>query len=209
MRLTKYTHAAVTLERDGRRLLVDPGIWVEDEAFEGIDDVLVTHEHTDHLDVERLTRAAAANSSLTVRGPAAVVEQLAALGEAAITVRPGDSLTVAGFSISVVGGTHAEIYAAIPRVANVGYLVDGSVYHPGDSFFVPPEAVSTLLVPTSAPWLKLAEAIDFVRAVGPQRAFSIHDGITNARGDALVDRLLGAHSGTDFRRLAPGTSVEI
>ena len=195
MRLTKYTHAAVTLERDGRRLLVDPGIWVEDEAFEGVDDVLVTHEHVDHLDVERVTRAASRNSPFIVRGPSAAVDQLTALGDAAVAVAPGESFSVAGFAVTVVGGEHAEIYPAIPRIANVGYLVDGSVYHPGDSFFVPPEPVATLLVPTSAPWLKLAEAIDFVRAVEPERAFSIHDGITNARGDALVDRLLGAHAG--------------
>ena len=57
MRMIKYTHACVRLERDGRSLLIDPGTWAEDAAFEGVSDVLVTHEHADHIDVERLVKA--------------------------------------------------------------------------------------------------------------------------------------------------------
>ncbi|MDX6252098.1 MAG: hypothetical protein QOF10_5458, partial [Kribbellaceae bacterium] len=35
MKLTKYSHACVTLEKDGKVLLVDPGTFAEDAAFEG------------------------------------------------------------------------------------------------------------------------------------------------------------------------------
>jgi hypothetical protein len=55
MRLIKFTHACVRLEDGDRRLLIDPGIWTEREAYQGVTDILVTHEHDDHIDIERIT----------------------------------------------------------------------------------------------------------------------------------------------------------
>jgi hypothetical protein len=86
-------------------------------------------------------------------------------------------------------------------------VVEDNVYHPGDSFHVPDGTVETLLVPTSGPWLKLAEAIDFVRAVNPTRAYSIHDVLLSDKGEALVDRWLEMRGETDYKRLAPGESA--
>ena len=65
----------------------------------------------------------------------------------------------------VVGGEHAEIYDGLPGCANVGFVL-GGVYHPGDAPHVPDVGVDTLLVPVSGPWLKIGEALGFVRAVG-------------------------------------------
>ena len=56
MRLTKYTHACVRLERDGSVLVIDPGIWSEPHALLGTHAVLVTHEHCDHLYWDHIDR---------------------------------------------------------------------------------------------------------------------------------------------------------
>ena len=130
MRLTKLGHACVRLESDdGRALVIDPGEWSEEAALDGVRDVLVTHEHFDHLDVEFLTRVAADNPRLHVWAPAPVAQnQLAGLGAAVTPVAPGDTVTAAGFAVQVVGGAHAEIYEGLPGCANVGYVVDGAVY---------------------------------------------------------------------------------
>jgi L-ascorbate metabolism protein UlaG (beta-lactamase superfamily) len=213
MRLTKYTHACVTIEDGDRRLLVDPGIWAEAAAFEGVSEVLVTHDHFDHLDVDRLVAAARADSSFVVRGPAAAVGLLAALGDAAVVVEPGEEFTAGGYAVRAVGGAHAEIYQGEPGTSNVGYLVaagaGGLLYHPGDALFVPEVPVETLLVPTAAPWLKLAEAIDFVRAVAPTRAYSIHDAMLNDKGTAGTDRWLDRAGGTDYGRIPIGDTVDL
>ncbi|MGZ4640336.1 MAG: MBL fold metallo-hydrolase, partial [Actinomycetes bacterium] len=171
MRLTKYTHACVRLEKDGQVLVVDPGEWSEPEVLEGASAVLVTHEHFDHVDPELLVAAQTGNPALVVHTNAAVVAQLADAGVRAVAVAPGDTFDAAGFSVLVVGGEHAEVYDGLPGCANVGFVIDGDVYHPGDAMFVPDVRVETLLVPVSGPWLKLAEAIDFVCAVQPRRAF--------------------------------------
>ena len=57
MQITKYTHACVRLEQDGRVLVIDPGEWSEPEALDGAAAVLVTHEHADHIEPTRLAAA--------------------------------------------------------------------------------------------------------------------------------------------------------
>jgi L-ascorbate metabolism protein UlaG (beta-lactamase superfamily) len=209
MRITKHSHACVRLDDAGRSLLIDPGIWASPEVYEDVDDVLVTHEHMDHLDVEALTALAARRSSLRVHAPAPVTEMLAALGDAVITVVPGDAVVAGGFEVQVVGGRHADIYDSLPGCVNVGFVVDGSVYHPGDALVVPDQQVTTLLLPVSGPWLKLAEAIDFARAVSPVRAYAIHDALLSPEGAAIVDRWIAMKSGTDYARLETGAGADV
>jgi len=206
VRLTKFTHACVRIEDGDRVLVIDPGEFSEDSALDGVDTVLVTHEHYDHIDVSLLTRVAAENPDLRVYAPASVTGKLD-LGAAAVTVSPGDTFTAGGFPVRVVGGDHAEIYDGLPGCPNVGYLVDDTVYHPGDALFVPDVTVDTLLVPASAPWLKLAEALDFVRAVKPHRAYPIHDLLLSTIGQKNIETWLSDKSNTDFTWLAPGESV--
>ena len=213
MQLIKYTHACVRLVRDGRALVIDPGTWTEPAALEGVTAVLVTHEHFDHLDVDRLAAAVAADPALKVYTHAAVAGQLDRLGDAVVTIAAGDDFEAAGFPVRAVGGEHAEIYDGLPGIANVGYVVDtaagGGLYHPGDALFVPEDRVGTLLVPTSGPWLKLAEALDFVRAVAPERAYSIHDHLLSAVGEQIVDRWMTMKGDTEYARIPPGESVTL
>ena len=209
MRLTKFGHACVRLEQDDRVLVIDPGTWSEVEALDGANDVLVTHEHADHIDIDKLVAARKANPALTVYTHAALAEKLDRLEGAVTTVAIGQTFTAAGFSVAVVGGAHAEIYDGLPGCANVGFIVDGNVYHPGDSVFVPAEKVRTLLVPASAPWLKLREAIDFVRGVAPERAFPIHDAMLNERGHGNFDAWISGKGNTTYARLSIGESAGI
>ena len=94
----------------------------------------------------------------------------------------GDAVTVAGVEVQVHGELHAEIHPDIPQIANIGFLVGGQVFHPGDALTVPDEPVATLLVPMHAPWSKAAELIDYVRAVHADQAFAVHDGLLNDIG---------------------------
>ncbi|WP_457962862.1 MBL fold metallo-hydrolase [Arthrobacter sp. D1-29] len=218
MKLTKYTHACVRLEKDGRVLVLDPGTFSETkEALAGAEAVLVTHEHGDHIDVPAMVNALRGNDSLAVFGPAGVAAHLREEAPEAAgrihTVEPGSSFEAAGFSIRSYGGQHALIHPQIPVVVNIGYLVDGNVYHPGDSFIIPDGmSVQTLLVPLHAPWNKVSEVIDFVIGVRAARAFQIHDGLLNEMGLKMVEShvaWLGGKYGTEFVHLAPGESVEV
>jgi len=127
-------------------------------------------------------------------------------------VRHGDALAIAGFDVHVYGEKHALIHQDIPLVENTGFMVDGSLFHPGDSFTVPEDPVETLLLPISAPWLKAGEMIDYFRAVAPVRGYAIHDAILNDAGLALMTRMMSvaaAPSGAPVTRLEPGTTLQL
>ena len=125
----------------------------------------------------------------------------------------GDSFAVAGFAVQCFGGQHAVIHPTMAAVANVGYLIDDDVYHPGDALIVPHGvSVGSLLVPVHAPWSKVSEVVDFVVSVRAPHAYQIHDGLLNEQGLAFTEShiaRIGALHGVKFRHLQPGTSVEV
>jgi L-ascorbate metabolism protein UlaG (beta-lactamase superfamily) len=211
VRVTKFTHSCLRIEGGGSVLVVDPGAFSEPAALTGADAVLITHEHPDHLDVDALGGAVARQPDLRVYAHADVLPKLEAFREVVTTVGAGLEFPAAGFTVRAYGGQHAVIYPEIPRIANLGYLIaDGetSVYYPGDSFTVPDgEPVDTLFVPLNAPWMKLAESIDFVRAVRPRRAYAAHDALLTETGAKISDGHLERFSGTDYAHLAPGTTI--
>ncbi|MEV4493892.1 MBL fold metallo-hydrolase [Micromonospora coxensis] len=200
MQITKYTHACVRIERGGRVLVVDPGTWSEPAALDGADAVLVTHEHTDHVDVLRLR-------GLGVPVFAPEEADLPALTPLPVTrVRAGQRFDAAGFTVTAVGGRHAVIHDGQPDCANLGYVIDGEVYHPGDALHLPEQPVRTLLLPAHGSWLKLTEAIDFARAVDAAQAYPIHDAQLNERGMASVHGWFG-ETVPGYRPLAPGETA--
>jgi L-ascorbate metabolism protein UlaG (beta-lactamase superfamily) len=210
MRLTKFTHACVRLERDGSALLIDPGTFSEREALDGVDAVLITHEHVDHLDTGALADAVGKRPGIQVYTHPDVVPKLGDLPGVINPVVAGDEFTAAGFEVRAYGGLHAIIHPDIPRIANLGFYIEGGINNPGDSFDVPGDVrVDTLFVPVTAPWLKMSEAIEFTRQVAPRRAYALHDGLSNDIGIGLVNNLMGNLSRTEYARLTPGQQVEI
>jgi L-ascorbate metabolism protein UlaG (beta-lactamase superfamily) len=189
MQLTKHRHSCVRIDDGDRALVLDPGVFSDlDTALDGVDAVLITHAHPDHVDVERVRAAAQTDPRLRIWAPRSVAEQFADVGEQVVTIGPDESFEAAGFPVRTFGGQHALIHPLIPVVANVGYLIGEAVFHPGDSFTVPPAPVHTLLLPATAPWSKVAEVIDYAIAVRAPHAYPIHDAIV---ADAWLGLLQG------------------
>ncbi|MEU9399266.1 MBL fold metallo-hydrolase [Streptomyces sp. NPDC048242] len=211
MRFTKKSHACVRLEKDGRTLVIDPGGFSETDAALGADAILITHEHPDHFDEGRLRTAMEANPQAEIWTLKSVADQISAAFPGRVhTVGHGDTFTVEGFDVQVHGELHAVIHPDIPRITNVGYLIDGGkVFHPGDALTVPDQPVETLLLPVMAPWNKISEVIEYVREVEPQRAYDIHDALLTDLARPIYDRQIGALTGAEHLRLAPGDDARL
>ncbi|MEE6169681.1 MULTISPECIES: MBL fold metallo-hydrolase [unclassified Mycolicibacterium] len=179
MKLTHFGHACILVEipndSTGARVLIDPGTYsVGFEELSGVDAILVTHAHPDHLDTERLTQLLERNPEAEVVCGQGVAEALAGISQIVHVVSPGDSLEVRGVGLAVTGGAHACIHPDLPDSENLGFLVANSLFHPGDALEKPPFDVDTLLVPAGGPWMKISEGIEFARAVAPRVAVPIH-----------------------------------
>ncbi|MFF2501920.1 MBL fold metallo-hydrolase [Streptomyces sp. NPDC058067] len=211
MKLTKKIHACVRLEKDGRTLVIDPGGFSEENAAVGAEAILVTHEHPDHFDEGRLRAALDADPATEIWTLKSVADKISAAFPGRVhTVGHGDTFEAAGFDVQVHGELHAVIHPDIPRITNVGYLLDGGrVFHPGDALTDPGRPVETLMLPVMAPWNKIAEVIDYVREVRPQRAYDIHDALLTDLARPIYDRQIGELGGTDHLRLTPGECASL
>jgi L-ascorbate metabolism protein UlaG (beta-lactamase superfamily) len=200
MRIQKFGHACLLVEHADARLLIDPGTFSPGfEGLTGLTGILITHQHYDHLDQDRLPTVLERNPAAVVHADEATAGQLADKGYQMQAVHHGDVLDL-GAPVQVFGRDHAQVHPDVPVIPNVGYLVAERLFHPGDSFTRPDLDVEILGLPTAAPWMKAAEAVDYLRAVHPQVAVPIHE--------ALMTRP-ELHYGL-FEALAPtGTQVRV
>jgi L-ascorbate metabolism protein UlaG (beta-lactamase superfamily) len=179
MRFAHFGHSCVLVETGSARLLFDPGTFSSGyPELRDLTGILITHQHFDHLDEATLPDLVKANPQAELVVDADTMPIIQKLGLTARVAAAGDAFELGGAAINVVGGRHAFIYGGQPDISNAGYLVDhGAFYHPGDSLHVPEQAVDVLGAPVVAPWLKLAEAVDFVRAVRPRVTVPIHEAL--------------------------------
>lgn len=211
MEVTKLEHACQVLTRDGARLVLDPGNFTRPVDVTGVEGIVVTHAHPDHVTPEQVRRILDVNPRAVVIGPAGVATALAGAGVTVDVVTDGDARTVGPFELTFHGTRHNVIHASVPVIDNTGVLVDGRLFHPGDAYTVPPVPVEVLAAPIGAPWLKIGELMDWVAAVGPRRAYPIHEATLSAVGlDMHVARLREVvEPGGEVTVIAPGDTVTV
>lgn len=206
MRITRFGHSCLLVEDGDARLLLDPGVFSEGfEDLRGLTGVLVTHQHPDHLDRDRLTALLETNPDARLHCDEGTGERL---DVACTVVRAGDRIDL-GTPVQVHGALHAVIHPDIPRIPNVGYLVGERFFTPGDALTVPDADVEVLGLPTDAPWLKLVESVDLLRTVRPRIAFPVHDAVL-AQPQIWYGQLTSlAPDGTEYRTVGPRDAVPL
>ncbi|MCF6387539.1 MBL fold metallo-hydrolase [Mycobacterium sp. MBM] len=211
MQLTHFGHSCLLAGfADGTgsetTVLFDPGNFSHGfEGITGLDAILITHQHPDHVDTARLPALLDANPQAALYADPQTAAQLGAPWRA---VHAGDAFTVGHLSVRGVGGTHAVIHPDIPLIDNTSYLIGDAEHparlmHPGDALFVPDEPVQVLATPAAAPWMKISEAVDYLRAVAPTHAVPIHQGIIDPSARGIYYGRLSEMTSTDFQVLEP------
>jgi L-ascorbate metabolism protein UlaG (beta-lactamase superfamily) len=212
MRITKLGHACLFIEEGEARILIDPGVFSRGyEGLREIDAVLITHQHEDHASLEALAKVRQNTPGVPMYGDEGTVRVMAEKGDIAITaVHAGEEFEVAGVKIAIYGSNHAVIHPAIPGIENVGYMIAGRFFYPGDNFTNPGVPVEVLALPIGAPWLKVSEVIDYVVAVRPKIAIPVHDAVLAmpAMHAGIVGRFTQPQ-GIEVRVVENGSTVEV
>jgi L-ascorbate metabolism protein UlaG (beta-lactamase superfamily) len=178
VKITHYGHACVLLELstpNTTRILIDPGTYSTGfESLENLDALLFTHAHPDHIDMTRVPALAEANPGMMIAADRGSAATLAEHSVAHHVAGGPESLTVGDIGIDVLTEDHAVIHCDLPNVTNNGYVIDGHTLHPGDAFVECSDAVEILLLPVGGPWMKIGEAVDYLRRVRPRVVIPIH-----------------------------------
>lgn len=211
MKITKFGHACLLVEEKGVRALIDPSndyASVPDNLDE-LSVVIITHEHSDHYNLELLAQILKLNPQAQVVTNSAVGAKLREASFDFHVIEDGQSITIAGLTIEGEGELHAELHSEWPRCANTGYRIGGKLFHPGDSLEMPIFPVEILALPMAGPWMYTGMGIEFARAVKPKVAFPIHDGMLKKLGttNAMPEKLL-PKSGIEVKILEIGKGYE-
>lgn len=188
MEIRKYRHSCLVIAKNNQSIIIDPGSWTTDlQIPKDTVGIIVTHEHADHFDIDRLKEIINKNPSVYIYAHVDVIAQLGEMSRYGRSVAANETVNIGNFIVTLTGGHHAIIHPDHPVCANLGILVDnGELYYPGDSFDLPGCTIKTLAVPASAPWMKISEAMDFITAVKPETCFPTHNALLSAEGHALA-----------------------
>jgi L-ascorbate metabolism protein UlaG (beta-lactamase superfamily) len=211
MQLTHFGHSCLLASFGDTAVLFDPGVFSHGfEGITGLSAILITHQHPDHVDTERLPALVGGNPQAALYADPQTADQL---GEPWRAVHVGDEFSVGQLTVRGVGGKHAVIHPEIPVIDNISYLVgDGDhparLMHPGDALYTPGEPVDVLATPAAAPWMKVSEAVDYLRAVAPTHAVPIHQAIIEPSARGIFYGRLSEMTDTDFQVLEPETGTD-
>jgi len=200
MQLTHFGHSCVLADFGHTTVLFDPGTFSHGfEGITGLSAIVITHQHPDHVDEARLPALLDGKTTAQLDVPCTAVHV-------------GDELSVGELTVRALGGRHAVIHPEIPVIDNISYLIgDGEhparFMHPGDALFVPDEPVDVLATPAAAPWMKISEAVDYLRAVAPARAVPIHQAVIAPDARGIYYGRLSEMTSTDFQVLPEESSV--
>lgn len=212
MQLTHFGHSCLLATISDTTALFDPGNFSHGfEGITGLSAILITHQHPDHADTTRLPALLDANPQAKLYADPQTAAQL---GEPWTAVHVGDEFTIGSINVRGVGGKHAVIHPEIPVIDNISYLLGDDEHparfmHPGDALFVPGEPVDVLATPAAAPWMKVSEAVDYLRAVAPRAAVPIHQGIIAPDARGVFYGRLSEMTSTDFQVLQEENGTEV
>jgi L-ascorbate metabolism protein UlaG (beta-lactamase superfamily) len=211
MKITKHGHACLEMVIDSQTLIIDPGSYTEELTDVGnVVAVVITHKHDDHCDEAKIAKIKQENPNVQIFGTSEVAARLEGLK--VTTVYHGDYYEAGSFKLEFFGDMHQIIHKSIPLIQNTAVLVNGELYYAGDSYTPPDQKIKVLACPTSAPWLKIGDVMDYIQEIKPEICFPTHNALLSQFGHDLNNsrvKQVTQEYGGEFRYLEIGQSLDV
>lgn len=213
MKITKFGHCCLLIEEGELRLLTDPGNYGDLPDVQGVDVILITHEHGDHAHIPYIKEILRKNPECEIITHISVGKMLEAEKIPYTPIADNEAIQRKGVSIASYGTLHACVHKDIPAIQNTGFMIAGRLFYPGDSFHDPHKEIEILALPVAGPWMKLEEAIEYAKAIKPKVVFPVHDGMlrqdhrlgpTRRAPQAILEPL-----GIAYKDMTEGSVVEL
>jgi L-ascorbate metabolism protein UlaG (beta-lactamase superfamily) len=145
------------------------------------DIILISHDHGDHCDPPSVKRLLGPNTKIFTEALSAARLEAEGFGAQITVLKPGDTAEAFGVNIKAVPAYNIGKDFHPKEKAYLGFVatMDGlSVYHAGDSDFIPEMAdirPQAALLPVSGTYVMTAkEAVSAALAIKPQLAIPMH-----------------------------------
>jgi len=195
--ITFIGHSTLMMSCEGKVIHIDPVAQFADYAkLPKADLILVTHEHSDHLDLKAIS------SIKTAKTDVVVTENVAKQVPGGIVLKNGDTKTVQGFKIEAVPAYNLVHMRSPgmpfhPKGVGNGYIVnfgDTRVYIAGDTENTPEMknlmGIDIAFLPMNLPYTMTPEMVaDAAKAFRPKILYPYHYGNTNTA--KIIDLLKG------------------
>ncbi len=173
MKITKLGHSCLLVEMPeptSRTVLFDPGVYSEDyvdvEKLLWCDDLVITHQHPDHMSIGLIKKIVAKFPEIRILAPAAAAEKLQGEGINAKT-EPYKGLTL-------FDSPHEDVTPILETPSQIGVHYLDALTHPGDSHHFN-ETKSILALPVQAPWGSMVNATRLALSLKPRYVIPVHD----------------------------------
>ena len=175
MKITKYPQSCVVIEKEGNKLLFDPGFFVAQkysaDIFHDISAIILTHRHSDHVDENFISEI------LNLKKvPVIANEDVSELLGSIVTkvVNNGDIFELSGFKIEALSLPHVKMVDDQTPPPNMGFIIDDELLAPGDSVEIISRSIPYVLLPIAGPDLSLRDARIFCERINAQVAIPVH-----------------------------------
>jgi len=213
MKIKKIGQCCLLIKANSLTILTDPGAFsVKQNSVMGIDVILITHEHADHLHIASLQEILKNNSNAQVITNSGVGKKLDEVSIVYSLVEGRNSIDVNGIAIESFDGKHEEIFEEVGQVQNTGYFIDNKLFYPGDSFHNPERPVDVLALPVAGPWCKIPDVIRYALSVKPKKAFPVHDGMLQKErigSSHKIPEMVLSQKGIEFIVMNEGDEMEL
>lgn len=208
MKITKYVHSCLVVETPERTALFDPGYMcraVLDAKLTRLDDIIITHGHGDHYDLDIINEFVKRFPKVRITAPTEVVKDLKDNGLTG-TDQPSEGIV---FFDSPHEKLRPFYDSEPPQEIGVHYL--DQLSDPGDSHSFT-ETKQILALPVQAPWGSTVDAVAVGLKLKPKYIVPIHDWHWSEEARRAAYNSLEArfkNEGITFFKMETGVPIEV